>query len=437
MDKQNKKSAIKIVTEFINSLSNVGAISKETNFEMFFSVDDEGTLVLDGEDFHQYRETLKTIIDTYGSEKISQKAIEKLFQKTILTVLDINEKRKEKTFLQRLEIAVEELHKSLTAVPTVFKVYYPINGLLKDGLPIKIGNVLFCVFDSEQYAQFYKILMEYKGDDKIRSNNAAFAESIKQSDIVGKTVGLVEVNAVDSEAAKISAIKELSFTRDIINFYSDLIPYFDGHIFLPGDKERCTINIPIIEQKTRPGFIFAYESVGPLMPLSLKQLSEVDEKQHLGLLKVNSLLSKKRNDLEEKLLAAIQWSGRATVETNKEDAFILYAISLESLVLIEKDKNELGYRLQIRVAHLLGKNLERRKKIFSDIKYLYTIRSNIVHNGTIQVTDADLKLIRYYSKGCILHILNDEPFASMLNSTSLSDWFFEQVLWEEHTELTS
>ena len=99
----------------------------------------------------------------------------------------------------------------------------------------------------------------------------------------------------------------------------------------------------------------------------------------------------------------MQWAGKATVERRKEESFLLYAISLESLVLAENENVEMTYRLRQRVVHLIGKeDNESRVLLSKKISDLYTIRSKIVHTGYYQVTDADLSLIRLYSKSCIL-----------------------------------
>ena len=164
------------------------------------------------------------------------------------------------------------------------------------------------------------------------------------------------------------------------------------------------------------------------MPFSFQHLLETDKKRNLGFSKIADLLARKRNRLDDRIIAAIQWAGKATVESRKEEAFLLYAISLESLVLLENEKEELTYRLRTRVAHLLGKDLEGRKIISENVRDLYDIRSKIVHSGSYQVTDANLSLIRFYSKSCILHIFNDEPFSSMNSIVSLVQWFNEKAL---------
>ena len=88
-------------------------------------------------------------------------------------------------------------------------------------------------------------------------------------------------------------------------------------------------------------------------------------------------------------------------------------------MLPENNNDELLYRLRTRVALLLGDNLEQRKDISKNIRDLYKTRSEIVHNGSYQVTDADLSLIRAYSKRCILHLVSDSSLVSMSDIGSL------------------
>jgi hypothetical protein len=160
---------------------------------------------------------------------------------------------------------------------------------------------------------------------------------------------------------------------------------------------------------------------------SLPELFVADSQKNLGFRHVSKLLSSKRNKLEDQIIASIQWAGRATVDARKEEAFLLYAIALESLVLADKDPRELTYRLQVRVAHLLGKDIKARQEIFSTVGRLYGVRSQIVHSGHYQVVDSDLSLIRAFAKSCIIRICTSDPFVGMSTPKDLAEWFQEQV----------
>jgi hypothetical protein len=307
-------------------------------------------------------------------------------------------------------------------------VYYPVHGLAMDGLPKQVGNVKFCKFNSYQLKKYFRLIYKNEKDDQDKRNMAIISDSVKNSDILGKTIGLINIKAVDFDAAKSLAIKELSLSIDVMNFFSDLLPFTKSYIYLPGDSERLKLTVLSLSNEDKPKFQISWPTIGPQQLFSISRLIENDKKRRLGFCKVSKLLRKKRNKLEERLISAITWAGKATVERRKEEAFLLYIISLESLVLAENEKDELGYRLRTRVAHLIGKGKKGRLRVSDKMKDLYNIRSKIVHSGYYQVSDADLSLIRLYTKSCILKILNHRPFTTMDRIETLVDWFDGKIL---------
>jgi len=429
MKKEFFKTALTEITKFIKSLEDTEELTGIPQGEIFFSQEGEGMLFLDGNDAIRYRECLNLLSDSIQDEPISPKVIETIFQKTILSVLDILEKRRDKSFLERLDAALKSLKSTIVTNPIKFEVYYPVLGLAFDGLPFQIGNVKFCQFDEEQLMKLLFVSPATQETDKQKEFRVSFSETIKESEIFGKTVGLIEVQAFDITAAKVLAKKELALTVDVINFFSDLIPYQKGYIYIPGEANQITINIPVIIKGEKPSFSFGWEAAGPLMPLSLGQLFKNAANRNWGFTKICEFLSKNRGDFEDRVISSIQWAGKATIESRKEEAFLLYAISLESLILLDNDNHdELKYRLKTRVAHILGTDVGSRKTISGKIRDLYDIRSKIVHNGSYQVTDADLSLIRYYTKSCILQLLNEKRFSTINNKIALIDWFEEKIL---------
>ena len=67
------------------------------------------------------------------------------------------------------------------------------------------------------------------------------------------------------------------------------------------------------------------------------------------------------------------------------EKLIEYAIALESLFLDDSDgRTELSYRLALRAARLLEKDLESRRSCFHTIRDLYNFRSRIAHGGSLE-----------------------------------------------------
>lgn len=141
------------------------------------------------------------------------------------------------------------------------------------------------------------------------------------------------------------------------------------------------------------------------------------------------LESDKPEKLEDRILRATQWAGRAFVDSRREESFLLMAIALESLLLANQSNENITYKVALRCAHLIGKaDLEARQRLVRDIKDLYSRRSMIVHSGKIEVSDAELGLLRHYLSAALFVVLNKEPFCSMKEENELEMWFEDRLL---------
>ncbi len=163
MNKNKLKPALKQISDFITKLESSEETPEGMTLGLFFSAKDEGRLSLSGDEAKNYQDGLRALVAVIDSEVISPKAVEKLFQKAILYVLDISEKRRDKTFDQRLNIALANLEKSLSAPLATFGVYYPVGGLSEEGLPVQIGKVTFCTFDNDRLEDFKDMVRKYEG----------------------------------------------------------------------------------------------------------------------------------------------------------------------------------------------------------------------------------------------------------------------------------
>lgn len=422
--------ALKRVQEFIESLKVSGEMPDVSDRGIFFSgVDesgeDEGMLMLTVDGTERYQKCLKMLVDAVDESKISIKAIETEFQKSILATVDLLEKRSEISFKNRLKKAIDDLKTYLTSPPESFKVYYPVKNLGSSGLPIQIGDVQFLVYEEEIVERQFEIYREMQTSVEAKDDDNVARLLYKKFHSIGAPVAMVEVQAVEAEAARIAAIKKLSQTIDVLNFFTDLRPNM-GYMFLPGAAEDTRARYIIFGPQPAQSS-FGSSVVGPFAPFNFATLLEVEAKDNLGYNKVKSLFAKKRNKLEEILLSAIQWCGRATIAKSNEMAFLFYFISLEALMIPEGNVVQLTQTLKLRVAHLLGDTLEGRQIIYKKVNDLYKIRSRIVHDGRFEVTDSDLYTIRIYSKGCILTLLKDEKFSGM-TVDDLVNWFKVQLL---------
>ncbi|WP_114193326.1 HEPN domain-containing protein [Edaphovirga cremea] len=101
------------------------------------------------------------------------------------------------------------------------------------------------------------------------------------------------------------------------------------------------------------------------------------------------------NDTPEakRIKSAIDWYMNSKFMTDNTMSFIQICMGLEAL-LGEGDKNEgnLTSALADRCAYLIGKGMADRRQIKATFKKIYTLRSEIVHGSTNQLTFSDQKL---------------------------------------------
>jgi hypothetical protein len=163
-------------------------------------------------------------------------------------------------------------------------------------------------------------------------------------------------------------------------------------------------------QYARTGYIRPYEITGEIM----------HKIEGLHLDKLNKILMKpeeRRRTFEKNILTSIDFYGSGMNEYSYRNRFVNFIISLETLLLVEREARE---ALAKRTARILGPNSVTRQRVEKRINKLYKIRSKFVHEGKDKVTLQDIrsisgtsfeiivKLIDYSSKFNDKHKLREE-----------------------------
>lgn len=396
-----------------------------SGFEVFFSITEEGFVGLNGELAARYRQCLHNLILSVQADQISNKVIGQHFQKALLFTLDIHERRRDQSFEARLDSAIQELQKALRAKPIIFRVYYPVENLANTGLPLKYGNVQFRVFDTELKSDLLSQMSQLLTEPNQNLTDHFEAILGKLSE---RVVGVIDIPALEPEAAAILAQKRIQLALDTINYFSSLLNWHSW-TYLPGNGEYAVVGYAI-RKVNEVGASIGNSRVGPAGPLSLDKLHENDDQYKLGLSTVSRILAleKGRGKFQDSLLGAVRWAGKAAVSGRTEESFLSYAIALESLILADNEREELQYRLITRIAHLIGPDLASRKKLSNTMKNLYRLRSQIVHSGEADVTDVDLAKMRFITEQCICRVLKDPTFSEIKTIQDWADWFNDRIL---------
>jgi hypothetical protein len=303
--------------------------------QVWFSHQGKGGLMLWGNDAREYADCLHSLYDAVERHgRFSLKAVENLMQVAIIEALDIENTHREKTFTQRLDDAIAELGRALQATPASWQFYYRIEGLALTGLPLGVGKVQFFVADKDKglpalLRTVHDHIDERPGAPEQKSGVKQYAAEVLNRHFEDQIIARVAIEAVDQEAADALAQHELRLTLDVINFYGDLIHPASNRVLvcMRGEGLRVLDGLLGFQLGQQPTLTVGEIVTGPLDLLNWAAMDSEKAKKY-GFKRIAYVLTKaQRSELDDRLLSAFQWAGRATVSTRPQEAFLLYTIA--------------------------------------------------------------------------------------------------------------
>jgi len=449
--------ALKSVRSYLKGLRFSADKSNAVRGFSWFTYEELGGMTLMGTELIDFETCLNKLVPTLRKEEpYSRKGFETLLQKTMLKAWDHEEGI---TVLSEVKInkAVDWLKAELKRPPDTYIICFPVMGIDQASLPSKFGKFSFLPADDHHLGSLIKSIhdtvMATRDAEEVDSAVAAEQKEALAKILTdrvdhnfrGNTIAELEVRAGDHDNAKEKGYRECRRTLDVINFYADILETSgnacvsllgEGQqvIQLVRDEDRHKQVVVFREEKNGDGTYPDYREKRinnsilsgytnpPYVSLKLPSL-ESPQATKLGFARVSELLGNENNNtLDNRILAAFQWAVRATVDNRKEEAFLLFTIALESLVIGKKDQ-EIGFRFKNAVVHLIRKTLEDRIQLFKRLGELYATRSGIVHAGNFQVTDSAVKEVESYTKIACLTLVTDERFRGMNTGDALDEWF--------------
>jgi hypothetical protein len=377
----------------------------------FFHRQGLGGLELTGRNLDDFREVLFELHAAIplGKDSISLRAVESKLQKAILQFLFPNDQDTHAGSDQTLTSAMSELRNELRQKPISWLIKFPVAGLDPSELPKKVGTIEF--------------------HNHTEVNPQPVSSGVPTLHATRWPHAHITVETVDREAAKETAIRELRRTFDLLNYFGGLVGNRDARVYLPWEARDYQLKFTVSESVEKYPQLFSHEWRGPFVNFSLTLLFDPSRATRSGFERALDILSKpNRSAMEDRVLTALLWAGRATVEERREEAFVLFTIALESLLVNSNDKEQLTQRFAIRGAHLIGRNFSARKKIYKDLKGLYALRSKIVHSGSVAIADSDRDMIAHYVKVAIHTALVSETFCKMERVEDFHAWFEDKTL---------
>jgi hypothetical protein len=414
----NLTSAVRQLETFVTNLEFDTTPPRSFGSEPLIMLSDgEATTVyIRGQDSEALIECVQTIFDSVSEKEIiSRDSVDRLVSDLILHVARVK-REKPSDFQAQLNDELRGLTNSLNSQPTEWELYIPVFWLAVSELPFQVGQVRLYQGDASGTQEYWQRVVElnptYDGTPPDH-----FRLAHLDSQFGDKNIACIRVSALDLASAQSLALKKVRRTLDCINFFSN--KQMGTALHVRGDVEQGRQVEAAIQHSQVATPHWRARSTGPRRAMPIKQISA-----RRGFGRVSDLLAKENpNDLEDRILRAVQWAGRARVEPHAEKSFLLFAVALETL-LLKDSKTELIYRLTLRAAHLLSSlDLDSRKMAVAQIKKLYDTRSKIVHAGKFDVTDSELNLIDLYTTVALSTVLDREPFRGMTTEKEFEDWF--------------
>lgn len=438
MNNSELNKSIKIFGEFVEGLrdSNADEEMPESGSVFTWSRENFGTLSIWGETAAQYRHCVNSIyraVNGKGQERLSEREIERILQEISLETLDVNGQSPQTDFSKRLAQNLQNLKQRLTKDPISWDIYIGVEGFALKQSCFLFGKVRFLPGEKSTLRELrhrvYAILMRSSNDSIGKKFFCKMARQDVDEHFKGNTIAHLQVNAVDKEAAQMLAQRELTLTLDVLNFYTT---------FIHPRGTRVRVHLPgqTVFQKHTLALLFDNDGSGNLErgmagPMDRFVVAALNGGQGLavGAIRASRILAQeKHNDIEERIVAALRFAGRACVDETREQSFLSFAIAIESLLGDKNSQGEITYKLATRGAHLLGANAEKRGQIRDDLKRLYGVRSKIVHRGSLEVTDLELGQIRNYARYALVSVLTNKEFDHLSSDQQFIAWFEAKML---------
>jgi hypothetical protein len=352
-------------------------------------------------------------------EDLSRWSVEAFLQDALFAALAMPSPSAE-GFEDRLRTALDGLLRLLGAPSQKFTCWIPVGGLALDVPSARFGDVRFATFSQRQLRS-----MARRAPPSTQRHTAwKFSmTSLRKHGAWKRPCAVVEIEARDFSSAEALARRRTRQILDVLNLFTNVVPYTNGWFYLRGETTRAQEVVPT---QRHDGTLMAnHVTLPPLADVSWKGIRGA---RHVaGPLRALSQLATKRKYGAELWFSSAQWVGRAAVDRRREQSFLLYAIALETMVSPTKEGQGVGQRIRLRVAHILGKTVNARERIAKEVNKLYGTRSKIVHHGSYEVTDDELGRMRVIVTSTLFRLLRNRRLHAMTRD-ELADWFDRKLL---------
>ena len=375
----------------------------------FWSRAGEGSLHLSADEYRDYHRLLQRARDALAPHgDMSEAVIDSALRKAIFDVVDSPGTRAADVEV-RIGQAVNECRSFIEKPRQEYECWLEVEGLATASLLSEFGATRFVLLgdqDIERLAE--RVRTEHTVDQE---QKLSLIETMAD-DLRERPVAIQCVHARDPAAAVSLATRKLSITLECLNFFADVISY-NRHARGPDGPRRPTVlrigeSGPAIARQVAlagDGSFWENRQATKLGTFSLERVHGLPSLAGEAVKRVEELLAHEvRDPVEELLLRAVRWVGRATAAESPEDKILFSEIALECLTRPGVERHTKQH-LVSQAAAILGRSHSNGGPLEDEITRLYGVRSELVHDGSREISESDSTEMYEIALGVTLGIL--------------------------------
>ena len=343
-----------------------------------------GAFILEQSEFERYGQLLRYAIETIAPDgDLSVAAIDSALKDAIFAIGE-----QHGASANVLDCAIAEAADAFirfaSTPENVHECWVEIEGVNPSSLPASFGLTKFEVLGESHFNELKEIVSSDSVDPKVKLEMVSqFARTR-----TGSVVAIQSVSARDMAGALHVARREIGLTIESINCFADLIPFNSARLKIAHGKPDTGSSIKF--SKSQDGSFLISPDYKTPFNLDMQRLREIEGFSGDARARVDELLSTHpRSRVQELMLRSVRWLGRAVAAETSEDGLLNSVIALECLTLPKKLESKIASTFSRRVARILDENGSKYERLVKDVKRLYNIRSRLVHDGSLEVSEND------------------------------------------------
>ena len=371
----------------------------------------QGSLQFDQEGVDRYHELLQGAQRALAPhDELSRATIDKALQDAMFEVAQAKRDNPEQV-AERVDLHIDLAKERLEGRPEQHECWIEVHGLDPASLPGKFGSTRFEPFNQNHLDQL---------DEIDRATNApipqASARHMLGADLSyeGRVIAIEQVRARDTKAAIGLATREVTATLGCLNCFFEVIPY-----------NRAILRVANSQRPSGSAIRYAHTVAGAFRnspkseipwEYSMERLWKLDGFAGKTVCRLDELVrQRERSEVDELLIRAARWIGRASAADTVEYDFLYTAIAIDCMMkpVWSRDKTLLN-----RLKRLLSDFAD-----IDEIDRLWQLRNDLVHDGQLEVPEIDKRLLHNFALNSLGRLLANDELKSIDSLVDLDKWF--------------